>query len=285
MVQWLRLHTPTAGAAGSIPGQGTKILHAVQEKKNYKKFKNLKKKKKSTSSSNLILWSNCVLSLLKILQWFLLKRSGSPGHWVWDRDAHAAGLWEVLWDQHLRRGEGRRTGQRRRWALMQPQQMPCLILWGVYKWDVPSELLWGGVRGPGLCTHSSIIDWLWDVPQKGMWSWAWQLSWSRAILEREWAVRAGLQHPRQPGKWVPGFWRGIWMAHHIIQLSKTKCRGSNLLSPAHKALHSWPGTRSPPAHHMLSSQPGSPSHPLPWPHSSVSNAWKWKWSCSVMSDS
>ena len=103
----------------------------------------------------------------------------------------------------------------------------------------------------------------------GMWSWAWQLSWSRAVLKREWAVRDGLQHPRQPGKWVPGFWRGIWMAHHIIQLSKTKCRGSNLLSPAHKALHSWPGTRSPPAHHILSSQPGSPSHPLPWPHSSI----------------
>ena len=152
---------------------------------------------------------------------------------------------------------------------MQPQQMPCLILWGVYKWDVPSELPWGGVTGPGLCTHSSIIDWLWDVPQKGTWSWARQLSWSRAVLKREWAVRDGLQHPRQPGKWVPGFWRGIWMAHHIIQLSKTKCRGSNLLSPAHKALHSWPGTRSPPAHHILSSQPGSPSHPLPWPHSSI----------------
>ena len=24
-VQWVRLHTPTAGGAGSIPGQGTKI--------------------------------------------------------------------------------------------------------------------------------------------------------------------------------------------------------------------------------------------------------------------
>ena len=28
-VQWLRLHAPTAGGAGSIPGQGTKILHAA----------------------------------------------------------------------------------------------------------------------------------------------------------------------------------------------------------------------------------------------------------------
>ena len=30
MVQWLRLHTGNAGSMGSIPGQGTKILHAVQ---------------------------------------------------------------------------------------------------------------------------------------------------------------------------------------------------------------------------------------------------------------
>ena len=28
-VQWLGLHTPTAGDMGSIPGQGTKILHAA----------------------------------------------------------------------------------------------------------------------------------------------------------------------------------------------------------------------------------------------------------------
>ena len=27
-VQWLRLHTATAGGTGLIPGQGTKILHA-----------------------------------------------------------------------------------------------------------------------------------------------------------------------------------------------------------------------------------------------------------------
>ena len=27
-VQWLRLHASNAGAAGSTPGQGTKILHA-----------------------------------------------------------------------------------------------------------------------------------------------------------------------------------------------------------------------------------------------------------------
>ena len=29
-VQWLRLYASTAGGAGSVPGQGTKILHAAQ---------------------------------------------------------------------------------------------------------------------------------------------------------------------------------------------------------------------------------------------------------------
>ena len=28
-VQWLRLHTPNAGGAGSIPGRGTKMPHAA----------------------------------------------------------------------------------------------------------------------------------------------------------------------------------------------------------------------------------------------------------------
>ena len=32
-VQWLRLHASTARGAGLIPGQGTKILHAMQPKK------------------------------------------------------------------------------------------------------------------------------------------------------------------------------------------------------------------------------------------------------------
>jgi len=32
VVQWLRLHASNAGDAGSIPGQGTKILYAVQLK-------------------------------------------------------------------------------------------------------------------------------------------------------------------------------------------------------------------------------------------------------------
>ena len=30
VIQWLRLHASTAGATGSIPGQGTKIPHAAQ---------------------------------------------------------------------------------------------------------------------------------------------------------------------------------------------------------------------------------------------------------------
>ena len=29
MVQWLRLHAPSAGGTGSIPAWGTKILHAI----------------------------------------------------------------------------------------------------------------------------------------------------------------------------------------------------------------------------------------------------------------
>ena len=29
-VQWLRLHASNAGGAGSIPGRGSKVLHAVQ---------------------------------------------------------------------------------------------------------------------------------------------------------------------------------------------------------------------------------------------------------------
>ena len=45
VVQWLRLHASNAGAAGSIPGQGTRILHAVQHIKKVnitfdKNFKN-----------------------------------------------------------------------------------------------------------------------------------------------------------------------------------------------------------------------------------------------------
>ena len=39
MVQWLRLHASTTGGTGSIPGRGTKILHAAGQgqtkQKNY----------------------------------------------------------------------------------------------------------------------------------------------------------------------------------------------------------------------------------------------------------
>ena len=38
MVQWLGLHTSTAGAVGSIPGWGTKTLQAAQRVHTQKKF-------------------------------------------------------------------------------------------------------------------------------------------------------------------------------------------------------------------------------------------------------
>ena len=42
VVQWLRLRAPTAGGTGSIPGRGTKILHArgVAKKKEKKTVHN-----------------------------------------------------------------------------------------------------------------------------------------------------------------------------------------------------------------------------------------------------
>ena len=39
-VQWLRLHAPTAGGMGSIPGWGTKVPHAIQLGHSKKKDKN-----------------------------------------------------------------------------------------------------------------------------------------------------------------------------------------------------------------------------------------------------
>ena len=41
VVQQLRLHISKAGGAGSIPGQGTKISHAMQQKKKKKKKNDL----------------------------------------------------------------------------------------------------------------------------------------------------------------------------------------------------------------------------------------------------
>ena len=45
-VQWLRRHVSNAVGAGSIPGQGTKIPHAVQHGQKRKKKKKIEKKKK-----------------------------------------------------------------------------------------------------------------------------------------------------------------------------------------------------------------------------------------------
>ena len=38
VVQWLRLCTPNAGCKGSIPGQGTKILHAMPRDQKRKRW-------------------------------------------------------------------------------------------------------------------------------------------------------------------------------------------------------------------------------------------------------
>ena len=38
MSQWLRLHAPSAGGMGSIPGQETKVLHAMHAAKKKKKI-------------------------------------------------------------------------------------------------------------------------------------------------------------------------------------------------------------------------------------------------------
>ena len=40
VVQWLGLHTSTAGGVGSIPGQGTKVQHAAWRGQNVKKQTN-----------------------------------------------------------------------------------------------------------------------------------------------------------------------------------------------------------------------------------------------------
>ena len=45
--QRLRLHSSNAGSTGSIPGWGTKVLHAAEH------IQNVKKKKKKLSQKNL----------------------------------------------------------------------------------------------------------------------------------------------------------------------------------------------------------------------------------------
>ena len=49
MVQWLRLLTSTAGGMGLMPGQGTKVLNAVQrsQTKNLKAINDLKNDNKA----------------------------------------------------------------------------------------------------------------------------------------------------------------------------------------------------------------------------------------------
>ena len=58
-VQWLRIRASTAGGAGSIPGQGTKIPRATEHSQKRKKKKNSKK-----------IWNcaNSAVSFLLIIQ-------------------------------------------------------------------------------------------------------------------------------------------------------------------------------------------------------------------------
>ena len=53
VVQWLRFHAFTAADSGSIPGQGTKISHAMWSKKKKNKNENIiYQLKKSYGKSN-----------------------------------------------------------------------------------------------------------------------------------------------------------------------------------------------------------------------------------------
>ena len=52
MVQWLRLHTSTAGDVGPIPGWGTKILYATGHVQKIKKKENNVFKKNKWSEQN-----------------------------------------------------------------------------------------------------------------------------------------------------------------------------------------------------------------------------------------
>ena len=57
MVQWLRLHAPNEGDAGSIPGWGTKIPRATQCSQNQTKTKTnkqIEKKKQNTQHSEVL---------------------------------------------------------------------------------------------------------------------------------------------------------------------------------------------------------------------------------------
>ena len=67
MVQWLRLCTSSAGGAGLIPGQGTKIPHAVGCSK--------KKKKKNKKLTSQIM---PLLTEVHCLPWLVHLPSSSP---------------------------------------------------------------------------------------------------------------------------------------------------------------------------------------------------------------
>ena len=55
-IQWLKLLTTISGGTGSIPGWGTKILHAAwcgQKKKEKRKKKSICKREKEVNGDNL----------------------------------------------------------------------------------------------------------------------------------------------------------------------------------------------------------------------------------------
>ena len=60
MVQWLRLCTSSAGDAGSNPGRGTKIPHAVWHSQKKKKTLVISKIKKPRKKKRLIIFLNCI---------------------------------------------------------------------------------------------------------------------------------------------------------------------------------------------------------------------------------
>ena len=62
VVQWLRLHTSNAGGTGSIPGQGTKIVHAAQHGQKLIKIKMAPKQSLSSKTCH-----------IEFLRWWLFS--------------------------------------------------------------------------------------------------------------------------------------------------------------------------------------------------------------------